>query len=396
MANNFLEVQAKNKRTTVVLIVLYVLLFVCAGASVDATLMAGIGSLWFSLFGIVALSFLVPLWLARFIAHALSLFRSRGIVDEYGYDEEPLWVPLFPFLLVCCAPVVILVLWAVARGVSFNAFGVIEAKDGVLSSSFPLASISGLLFGGGGAWWASRNGAAAILALSKIRKPDTGELMEKQLVNVVDEMVIAAGIPRPDVRILRDRDSNAFAVSSAGGSGTIVVTWGLLQCLTREELQAVVAHEVAHLRNLDTRVMTLASVLFGSVVVIASWARRGSSLTLSRLPVVFLGPVWVLFGLLSPIASRLVGLAVSRQREYLADASAVELMRNPEALISALTKIEEDSLPTWNIERAVAHHCIADPLGSRVNQSESWWAELYATHPPMKKRLLVLRSMAYQ
>ena len=86
---------------------------------------------------------------------------------------------------------------------------------------------------------------------------------------------------------------------------------------------------------------------------------------------------------------------MSRSREYLADASAVELTRNPGALINALTKIDADTLPTWNVVRGVAHQCIVDPLGSAINKSESWWSGLFATHPPMKNRLLVLKAMAY-
>jgi heat shock protein HtpX len=208
-------------------------------------------------------------------------------------------------------------------------------------------------------------------------------------------MAIAAGIPTPDVLILRDRDANAFSIASAGSNGTVVATWGLVQALTREELQAVIAHEVAHLRNRDAQVMTLVAVLFGSMTVIATWARRGSGLTVGKAPSLLLLPVWIFFGLLSLVLSRLLGLAVSREREYLADASAVELTRNPGALITALTKIESDALPTWNVVRAVAHQCIVDPLGSSVNKSESWWSNLFATHPPMRKRLLILEAMAY-
>jgi heat shock protein HtpX len=232
--------------------------------------------------------------------------------------------------------------------------------------------------------------------MSKMRAPDPFEFAEKQLLNVVEEMAIAAGIPTPVVLILRDRDPNAFAVASAKSKGTIAVTWGLLQSLTREELQGVIAHEMAHLRNRDTQIMTLIAVLFGSISVIATWSRRGSGLALGRAPFLLLAPVWIVFGLLSRVLSRILALAVSREREYSADASAVELTRNPEALISALTKIESDPLPTWNVVRAVAHQCIVDPLGSKVNESETWWSNLFATHPPMKKRLFVLRAMAYR
>jgi heat shock protein HtpX len=249
--------------------------------------------------------------------------------------------------------------------------------------------------GAGEAWWATRHGERTIVSLSKCREPDIQDLKEKQLVDVVAEMALAAGLPTPDVLILRDADPNAFSVASAGSNGTILVTWGLIKELDREELQAVIAHEMSHLKNHDALVMTLLSVLFGSMTVIATWARRGGSLSIGKASSLLLVPVWIFFGLLSLLVSRLLGLAVSRQREYLADASAVELTRNPEALISALTKIEADGLPTWNIVRGVGHQCIVDPLGSAVNKSETWWSDLFATHPPMQRRIMLLRAIAY-
>jgi heat shock protein HtpX len=392
---NFLEAQAKNKRETIGLIFLFVLLCTLGGTGVDATLMAGIGNAWFSIFGMIALAFLVPLWIAKFLVKIVWSLRNPGAVDEFGYEQESSWVPLHLCLVPLIGGAAMLVIWNVSRGASFTILGIIEAKQGVISTTFPIATLVGFLIGGGEAWWASRHSERAILALSKTRRPDPQDLVEKQLLNVVAEMAVAAGISTPDVLILKDRDPNAFAVASVGSSGTIVATWGLVQALTREEMQAVIGHEMAHLRNRDTQVMTLVSVLFGSMTVIATWARRGSSLSIGRASSLLLAPVWIFFGLLSVIVSRFLGLAVSRNREYLADATAVELCRNPEALIGALTKIDADPLPTWNVVRSVAHQCIADPLGSAVNASESWWSDLFATHPPMKNRLLALRAMAY-
>ena len=142
--------------------------------------------------------------------------------------------------------------------------------------------------------------------------------------------------------------------------------------------------------------MTLLATLFGSSTVLASWARRGSPLTIGRAPALLIAPVWLVFGWLAPVVARLLGLAVSRQREYLADATAVELTRNPEALINALTKIDADRLPTWNVVRAVAPQCITDPMGHEHDHPQSWWERLHSTHPPMKDRLTLLRAMAYQ
>ena len=392
---NFLEAQRRNRRETVGLVALFVVLCTTGGVGVDLTLMTGIGSVWFSFFGMIALAFLVPLWTAKFLVKIVWSLRNPDVVDEFGYEEESWWVPLYLSLVPLLGFCVMFFLWRISHGWSFSFLGIIEAKGGNISTTFPLATLAGFITGGGETWWAMNRGERTIIALSKVRAPNPQELQEKQLLNVVAEMAVAAGIPAPDVLILKDHDPNAFSIASVGSNGTIVVTWGLVQLLTREELQAVVAHEVAHVRNRDAQVMTLVAVLFGSVTVIATWARRGSSLTIGRASSFLLAPVWIVFGMLSQLLSRLLGLAVSREREYLADASAVELTRNPGALISALTKVEADPLPTWNVVRAVAHQCVVDPLGSAVNRNESWWSDLFATHPPMKKRLLVLKAMAY-
>lgn len=395
MKMNFLEAQAKNKRETVGLVLLFVFLCTLGGISVDATLMAGVGNVWFSLFGMIALAFLIPLWIAKFIVKIIWSLRNPDVIDEFGYEEQSWLVWVYVSLLPIIGCATMLLIWDVSRGASFSILGVIEAKGGVISTTFPIATLAGFLVGGGEAWWAMIHSERTIIALSKVRAPDPEEILEKQLLNVVAEMAVAGGIPTPSVLILKDRDPNAFSIASAGSNGTIVATWGLVQALTREELQAVIGHEVAHLRNRDAQVMTLVAVLFGSMTFIAAWARRGSGLSVGRASSLLLAPVWIFFGLLSLVLSRFLGLAVSRNREYLADASAVELTRNPEALISALTKIEADPLPTWNVVRGVAHQCIVDPLGSAVNKSESWWSDLFATHPPMKKRILVLRAMSY-
>ena len=393
---NYLEAQAKNRRETVWLILLFVLLCIIGGAGVDATFMSGVGDAWFSLFGLIALAFLVPLWLSKLLVKIIWVLRNPGVTDEFGYEEESAWIPLYLSLVPIVGCGLIFLVWQISRGVSFSFLGIIEAKNGIVDTTVPIATFVGFALGGGEAWWAAVRGERTILSLSKLRSPDPSDRTEKQLMDVVSEMAIAAGIPTPDVAILRDRDANAFSVASIGSNGTIVATWGLVQALTREELQAVIAHEMAHLRNRDAQVMTLVSVLFGSMTFIATWARRGSGLNIGRMPSLLLIPFWVIFGLLSLVISKLLGLAVSREREYLADAGAVELTRNPGALISALTKIEADSLPTWNVVRAVSHQCIADPLGSEINKSESWWSNLLATHPPMSKRLMLLRAMAYQ
>jgi heat shock protein HtpX len=219
-------------------------------------------------------------------------------------------------------------------------------------------------------------------------------------------MAIAAGIPRPKAYVIADTDPNAFATGRDADHASIAVTDGLLRSLNREELQGVVAHEMGHIRNLDIRLMTVVAALVGAMVLIADWTMRsvrwggGRSRSSSRSSkssgaagaIFFV--VWIIAIMLAPLIGQLLALAVSRQREYLADATGAELTRNPLGLASALEKIEDAVEPTPSIKRGTAHLCIADPLGRAVSGREGAWADLWATHPPMLKRIAALRAMA--
>jgi heat shock protein HtpX len=237
-------------------------------------------------------------------------------------------------------------------------------------------------------------------------------LEEKQLLNVVEEMAIAAGIPRPKVYLVNDPDPNAFATGHGPETASIAVTSGLVQALNREELQAVVGHEMAHIRNLDVRLMTMIAALVGVIVVLsdgmgrmlrggggrgvgALLGGRGKKSGGGALMLVILA-LWLVTLLLAPLISRLMAMAISRNREYLADATGVQLTRNPAALAAALQKIEASETPTTSIKGGAAHLCIADPLGRSANLKEGRLADLFGTHPPMVKRITILRGMAYQ
>ena len=237
-------------------------------------------------------------------------------------------------------------------------------------------------------------------------------LEEKQLLNVVEEMAIAAGIPRPKVYLVNDPDPNAFATGHGPETASIAVTSGLVQALNREELQAVVGHEMAHIRNLDVRLMTMIAALVGVIVVLsdgmgrmlrggggrgvgALLGGRGKKSGGGALMLVILA-LWLVTLLLAPLISRLMAMAISRNREYLADATGVQLTRNPAALAAALQKIEASETPTTSIKGGAAHLCIADPLGRSANLKEGRLADLFGTHPPMAKRITILRGMAYQ
>src|SRR5262249_26317508 len=168
--------------------------------------------------------------------------------------------------------------------------------------------------------------------------------------------------------------------------------------------------EMSHVRNYDIRVMTVVAALVGSVLLLSDWGRRGlwwggggrrrdsDSGGGGGGGLFALGffVLWLVSLIFAPLIAQLVAMAVSREREYLADASGAELTRNPLALASALEKISAATGPTPSIKQGVAHLCIEDPRGRPVNQREGGWAELFSTHPPISRRIALLREMAYQ
>jgi heat shock protein HtpX len=272
---------------------------------------------------------------------------------------------------------------------------------------FPVATIGALVFGAGSSLWALKAGDRAVLESTNAVPIDRSDPRQQVLDNVVEEMAIAGGLPKPAVYVIPDNDPNAFATGSGPEKSSVAVTSGLLDALNREELQAVVSHEMAHVKNYDVRLMTVVAALVGSVLLISDWGRRGIGWGGGRrrtgrngggggmLLVIFFA-LWIVSLLLAPLVARLVAMAVSREREYLADASGSELTRNPLALASALEKIDAAVAPTPSIKQGVAHLCIADPRGRAVNEREGGWLTLFATHPPIARRIALLREMAYQ
>ena len=275
------------------------------------------------------------------------------------------------------------------------------------SPGLPVVTIGALLFGSGSALWSLRGGDRAVLDSTHARPLDLSDPRQKTLDNVVEEMAIAAGLPKPAVYVVPDPDPNAFATGSGPEKSSIAVTAGLLGTLTREELQAVVSHEMSHIRNYDVRVMTVVAALVGSVLLISDWGRRGMSWgggprsddddrgSSGGFAIVFF-ILWVLSLILAPLIAQVVAMSVSREREYLADASGAELTRNPLALASALEKIDAAAEPTRSIKQGVAHLCIEDPRGRTVNEREGAFSNLFATHPPIARRIALLKEMAYQ
>ena len=225
---------------------------------------------------------------------------------------------------------------------------------------------------------------------------------EPQLFNVVEEMTIAAGLPNvPAVYVIEEPAPNAFATGRDPQHASLAVTRGMMQLLDREELQGVVAHEMSHIRNYDIRFATLVGILVGMIALVADfflrftfWGgmgrRRGGSSNDQAGAILMV--VAIVLAILAPLAAYSVQFAISRRREYLADASGVELTRNPLGLARALNDIAADPRPLRAANRATAHLYIANPLKNKKTKTVSG---VFDTHPPIQKRIAVLLEMAH-
>jgi len=226
----------------------------------------------------------------------------------------------------------------------------------------------------------------------------------KRFRNTVTEMALASGLPMPKTYVIADPAPNAFATGRDPAHSVVVVTQGLLDTMTREELQAVVAHEMGHIKTYDILTMTVVTVLVGTVSILSDWAVRSwryggvrprrnakGKGGIHPLILLFIG----VFVLLSPLFSRIIAMAVSRSREYAADASAAQFTRNPLALASALRKIDAHTSPLRSARRATAHLFISDPLHRKLDDKEGLVADVFSTHPPIKERIRRLEAMGY-
>ncbi|HOW18906.1 MAG TPA: M48 family metallopeptidase [Phycisphaerae bacterium] len=247
-------------------------------------------------------------------------------------------------------------------------------------------------------------GASAILAMSRarpIRKED-----DPQLFNVVEEMAIAAGIPMPRIYVIDDTAPNAFATGRDPQHGVIAITTGLRQKLNRDELQGVIAHEISHIGNYDILFGVLMATLVGVVVLLCdmflrslAWGRWGGSSRSRRssrddqggggLIVLIVILAAIVLSIIAPILAKLIEMAFSRQREYLADASAVQLTRNPDGLASALAKVAGDPEVLEVANRATAPLYFVHP----IKQFEERASSIMDSHPPIKDRIQRILSL---
>jgi len=224
---------------------------------------------------------------------------------------------------------------------------------------------------------------------------------EPQLFNVVDEMRIASGLPMPKVYLIDDLSPNAFATGRDPEHASVAITRGLMTKLNREELQGVMAHEMSHVRNYDIRFAVILAVMVGSIALMSDFflrfglfagfgGRRRSRSKGGGGAQAILLVLTILLAILAPIVAKLIELAASRRREYLADAGAVELTRNPLGLAKALEKISSDPDPLESANRATQHLYIVNPVKALDSGTS-----LFSTHPPIQERIQRLRDMAH-
>lgn len=244
-----------------------------------------------------------------------------------------------------------------------------------------------------GSYYASDKIVLAISRAKPVEKKDY-----PYLYNVVEGLAIAGGLPKPRCYIIDDTAPNAFASGRNPKNSVIVVTKGLLQKLNRAELEGVIAHEMAHIKNYDVLLMTLTVVMVGVVVLLSDWMLRsfiwgGGKRRRSSKEGGNAGAILVVVGLvlaiLSPLIAQLIRLAVSRKREFLADANGAFLTRYPPGLASALKKLDADKEPLEAANKATAHLYIVNPL----KDIKGVVNKMYSTHPPIEERVAALEKM---
>ena len=297
----------------------------------------------------------------------------------------------------------LLLLVALTGVAAFTGYIAGWALEGEVTDSIPLWSRAGLLFAAllaavSVVWSLISLAIGDRLVLGMANAKPITKADAPQLYNVVEEMALAAGQPMPKVMVLETDALNAFATGNRIGNGTIAVTRGLLDTLNRDELQGVVAHEMSHLANLDTRYMVVVGVTVGLIALVCdmllrtmAWGSSGRSSSSDKkssgggLLIILL----IVVAVVAPLAAKAVQMAVSRQREYLADATSVQFTRNPNGLISALGKLADKAAPFPGVSRATQHLFIVNPLRTFTKKSSA----LLATHPDTADRIARLRNL---
>jgi len=236
-----------------------------------------------------------------------------------------------------------------------------------------------------------------ILGLSKARPASRKK--DFNYYTVVENLCLATRLPKPKLYVIDDSAPNAFATGRDPKNAVICVTSGLLSKLNRTELEGVIAHELSHIQNYDIRLMSLVTVMVGMITLLADWflrslfwSKRDNNRQSGQLQMIFF-VIGLVLAILSPLIARLIKLAISRRREFLADASAVKITRFPQGLANALKKISKDKEPLEVANKATAHLYISNPLKNH-HDSVGWFSGLFITHPPINERLKALGAMS--
>lgn len=238
-------------------------------------------------------------------------------------------------------------------------------------------------------------GDKIVLAMSGARPADRRR--DFDFYTVAENLCIAAGLPKPKLYVIEDTAMNAFATGRDPQHAVVCATTGILTRLDRRELEGVIAHELSHIKNFDTRLMAVVAVLVGTVAFLADmfmrslwWGgrrQRDDDRGVGQLMII----VGVVFAILTPLIAQLIQLAISRRREFLADASAAHLTRYPEGLAGALEKLGHDREVLEAATNATAHLYITNPFKGK--QFSAWFAGLFNTHPPIEERIKILRTL---
>jgi heat shock protein HtpX len=310
------------------------------------------------------------------------------IYDRIDQNKRSTFVILGGFVVFLA-----LFFFAIGAVIGFSSYG-------TFSEQLTIALVTGAIAGAIGvviAFIMYRSSTAIVMGISGAHEVDKQE--EPVLYRIVENLSIGSGLPMPKVWVIEDSAPNAFATGRNPGAAHVAATRGLLDKLEKRELEAVMAHEVSHVGNYDTRIMTIVAVVIGLVALLSDvmlrFTRFGAGMRMSNrdkgggaLALIII-TVSFFFIAISPLIASLMRLALSRQREYLADASGALLSRNPDALADALLKISADPEPLEVANKATAHLYIANPLKGH----ESFLNNLFATHPPVEERVRILRAM---
>lgn len=296
------------------------------------------------------------------------------IYSEISSNKLKTWIIMFFFVVFITT---IIYVFSQAMGYGFPIVGAALILSGFMSL---------------GSYFYSDKIVLSMSGAKEIKREDN-----RDLYNTVENLTIASGLPLPKIYIINDNSPNAFATGRNPEKAVIAVTTGLLSTLSKSELEGVISHELSHIKNFDIRVMAIVAILVGFIVLISDFfmrslwfggGSRSNNRNSSQGIFIIIG---IAFAILSPIAAVLIQLAVSRKREFLADASGALLTRYPEGLASALEKISKYPQPMKGANNATAHLYISNPFKNKEGKNP--FTGLFNTHPPILERIKILRSM---